>query len=63
MRKTKLGILFYALGFGIGLATLFIDVIPIIAVGAIIFCPYYAIKNFKKYRILKTGNLKMVGSL
>jgi len=33
IQKAKTGILLYAAGFGIGLATLFIDFIPVIAIG------------------------------
>jgi len=60
IQKAKTGILLYAAGFGIGLATLFIDFIPVIAIGAIIFCPYYAVKNLKKYRMLKVGQLEVL---
>jgi len=56
IQKAKTGILLNSVGFGIGLATLFIDIIPVIAIGAIIFCPYYAFKNLKKYRMLKLVN-------
>ena len=53
IQKAKRDGILNAVGFCIGLATLLIDVIPVIAIGAIIFCPYYAIKNLRKYRKLK----------
>ena len=52
IQKAKRDAVLYTLGFCIGIATLVIDTIPIIAVGAIIFCPYYALKSLKKYRKL-----------
>ena len=60
IQKAKTGILLYSAGFGIGLATLFIDVIPVIAVGAIIFCPYYAVKSLKRYRMLKVRQIEVL---
>ena len=53
IQKAKQESILYSIGFCVGLATLLIDTIPVIAVGAIIFCPYYAVKKFRKYRKLK----------
>jgi hypothetical protein len=50
--KAKRDTILYSLGFCIGIATLLIDTIPVIAIGAIIFCPYYAVKSFRRYRRL-----------
>ncbi|OLE40986.1 MAG: hypothetical protein AUG16_01780 [Thaumarchaeota archaeon 13_1_20CM_2_39_20] len=58
IQKAKRDGILNAVGFCIGLATLLIDVIPVIAIGAIIFCPYYAIKSLRKYRKLKELQLK-----
>jgi len=52
IQKAKRGSILHAMGFCLGLAILVIDVIPVIAMGAIIFCPYYAVKDFKKYMML-----------
>ena len=52
IQKAKRGIILNSIGFCVGLATLIIDVIPVIAVGAIIFCPYFAIKDLRKYKKL-----------
>ena len=52
IQKAKREAILHTMGFCFGLATLVIDVIPVIAIGAIIFCPYYAVKNFRKYRKL-----------
>jgi len=64
IQKAKRDGILNAVGFCIGLATLLIDVIPVIAVGAIIFCPYYAVKNVRKYRKLKLQleRSRLVGS-
>lgn len=53
MQKAKRGIILNSIGFCVGLTTLLIDVIPVIAIGAIIFCPIYAIKDLRKYRKLR----------
>jgi len=58
IQKAKLGIILNSIGFCVGLCTLVIDVIPVIAVGAIIFCPVYAGKSLGKYRKLKRLQLK-----
>ncbi len=60
IQKAKRDSILYAVGFCIGLATLLIDVIPVIAVGAIIFCPYYAVKSLRKYK--KLVKLQLAGS-
>ena len=52
IQKAKRGIILNSIGFCIGLTTLLIDVIPVIAIGAIIFCPYLAIRDLRKYRRL-----------
>jgi len=52
IRKAKRDTILYSLGFCIGVATLLIDTIPVIAIGAIIFCPYYAVKSFLRYKRL-----------
>lgn len=52
IQKAKRGVVLNSIGFCVGVATLLIDVIPVIAIGAIIFCPYLAIKDFRKYQKL-----------
>jgi hypothetical protein len=52
IQKAKRGVVLNSLGFCVGVATLLIDAIPVIAIGAIIFCPYFAIKDFRKYQKL-----------
>jgi hypothetical protein len=52
IQKAKRGVVLNSLGFCVGVATLLIDIIPVIAIGAIIFCPYLAIKDFRKYQKL-----------
>jgi len=58
IQKAKSGIILNSIGFCVGLATLVIDVIPVIAIGAILFCPYYAVKSLRKYRKLKKLQLE-----
>ena len=58
IQKAKRGIILNCVGFCIGLCTLLIDIIPVIAIGAIIFCPIYAIKDLKKYQQLKRSQLE-----
>ena len=53
IQKAKRDTILYSVGFCFGLATLLIDAIPVIAIGAIIFCPIYAIKSLRKYRKLQ----------
>ncbi len=65
IKKAKRGMILNGIGFCIGIATLMIDVIPVIAIGAVIFCPIYAIKNLSTYRKLKklqSENLIPLGS-
>ena len=61
IQKAKRGIILNSIGFCVGLATLVIDVIPVIAIGAIIFCPYCAIKDLRKYRMLTKLHLERQG--
>ena len=61
IQKAKRGVVLNSIGFCVGLATLLIDVIPVIAVGAIIFCPYFAIKDLRKYRMLTKLHLEKPG--
>ncbi|HET6457882.1 MAG TPA: hypothetical protein VFG24_03260 [Nitrosopumilaceae archaeon] len=58
IQKAKRGIILNSIGFCVGLCTLVIDVIPVIAIGAIIFCPIYAIKDLRKYRKLQRLQLE-----
>ncbi|MGQ0795414.1 MAG: hypothetical protein ACT4N5_04425 [Nitrosopumilaceae archaeon] len=52
IQKAKRGIILNSIGFCVGVGTLVIDVIPVIAIGAIIFCPYLAYKDWRKYQKL-----------
>ena len=61
IQKAKRGIILNSIGFCVGLATLLIDLIPVIAIGAIIVCPYFAIKDLRKYRMLKKHQLERQG--
>ncbi len=45
IKKAKRGMILNGIGFSIGIATLMIDVIHVIVLGAVIFCPIYSIKN------------------
>lgn len=58
IQKAKRGIILNGIGFCVGVGTLVIDVIPVIAIGAIIFCPYLAYKDWRKYqKLLKLKSL------
>ena len=59
IQKAKLSIVLNTAGCGIGIATLLINTIPIVAIGLMIFCPYSAIRGFMKYRKLKNYELML----
>ncbi len=58
IQKAKTRIILNIVGFSVGVTTFLVETIPIIAIGAIIFCPIDAVRTLRKYRELKRLQLE-----